>query len=492
MGIIQRQALRNAIVNFVGAFIGGISRLILPIITPTKSHLGLLNLLDSISALFMIVFNLGYNTILQRMFPNYRDEKGGHHGFLLFGFFLSLIGIVVSFLIFYFFGDYLLNSDTDLDLFHQFSFLIFPLIFFRIIFMNIDGYSRMLYQTFIGTFLDTFLNKIVVVAAIVMYALLIIDFKGFVYLYAASFCIPGILVTIFAFYKTERIILPTRQLISGEDKKRIYEYALFGILMGASGSIVLYIDQFMLTKLISMEMMGIYTQLFFAARLIIIPGNSIARIAHVVLAESWREKDMANIQSIYEKSCVNQLLLAAFLLGLGWALLDPVMTLHPKFIDFIPYKNVFLIIGSGILIEMATGVNAGIIAVTPHYRYNMYFSIGLALLAISSNYVFITYYGLIGAAIASLLSMTVINFMRWLFLYRKYQLQPFGSLFLKALIFCVLFVVGSYFLSYQAHPFVKIAINAVCLTVVFWGVVVAFGFSREINSWVHKIKNKYF
>lgn len=492
MGIIQRQALRNTIINFAGATLGGLVRMVSPIFIQNVSELGLIQLLDTISGTFVSLFSLGYNQVLVKIFPNYRNDERGHHGFLLLGLLLSLIGISISCLIYYFFGESFVKTDTDMDLYKRFGFLIFPMIFFRIVFFNIDGYAKMLYQTFIGVFLDTFLSKVFIMAAMILYVTAAISFDYFVYFYAFSFCVPGLLVLIFAFVKTKKIVLPSKELTSPAERKKIYEYILFGMLMGASGSIVLYIDNLMVAGMISFEMVAIYSLMFFAARFILIPSNAIIRIAQVVIAEAWVQQDLKTIREVYEKSCVNLLLIAVFLLGLGWTVLNIVLTLHPNYAEYAPYSYLFLILGTGIAIEMGTGVNTAIIGSSKHYKYNMYFNVILALLAIALNYFLISSYQLTGAAVASVVAMTLVNFGRWFLLYKVYQLQPFNRNFLKALLLSAAFLVLCIYIDYEAHPYVKIALNVVVLSALFWGVVVLLKLSVDINKWLLKMKHKFF
>ena len=432
---------------------------------------------------------MGYDQILIKLFPKYRDDENGHNGFLAFGIFLSLFGILLSSILFYFFGESIIKKD-DLELFRRFSILIFPLIFFRIIFYNLDGYVRMLYNTTIGVFLERFLSKVVIGACLILFGLAWISFDNLVYLYALAFCLPGIIIVVFSFYKTNKLVLPNPEIYQKSNRKKLYEYITFGLLMGASGSIVVYIDGFMITKMLSLEALGYYSIFFFAARFIIIPAQGIGRISMTILAEAWEKNDRKTIADVYQKSCVNQLLIGAFLLGLGWTLLTPALELHLKLADYAPHKIVFLILGTGLVIEMATGVNSVIIAATEKYKFNTYFNIALAAVLIVLNYFFITAYDLIGAAVASALGMTFINLLRWYFLVKNYQLQPFGKDFFKALALSLTFVVGCYFLHYQGNPILRILINTCVLTLLFWGIVVAFKLSPDVNTWLLKMKKK--
>lgn len=488
MGIIQKQALRNTIIGFFGAGVGAVSRISMPLII-TEAQIGLLQLLDAVSGIFISVFSLGFFQILARMFPRFRDDKNGHHGFLLFGIFISLVGILASWVIYYFFGEYLFHNGKDSNLMRSFSFLIFPLIFFRIIFRNLDGYANMLYNSIIGTFLDSFITKVLLLFSLAAFWLSYIDFDYLVHCFAFILCFPGAAIVVYSLWKTNKIILPHKKLIQKSNRKEIYHNMVFGILLGASGSIVLYIDSLMVNKMISMAALGVYSTFFFAARLMLIPTSSIARISGVVLADSWSNNNQKNIQEVYRKSSLNQLIIGAYLFGIGWACLDPALTFLP---DYIAGKYVFFFIGLGLLVEMSTGLNTAIIATSDKYQYNTYFNLILTILVIVLNYIFIQLYGMIGAAIASMIALIVINVARWVFLYKRYQLQPFDRTFLSAFSIAVSFILICCIVDYEAKPIIKILINFIGLTVVFWFVVIQLKISSDINDWILKMKRKFF
>ena len=492
MGIIQRQALRTTLIYFAGAAFGGIVRVVLMPLYITQTQIGLLHILDSISAVFVTLFGMGYEQILVKLFPKYRDAEKGHHGFFLFGVMLSLLGIAISFVIYFFFQDSFVNEGDDLDLFKRFGLLIFPMIFFRIIFLNIDHYARMLFNTILGVLVETLISKFIIAFALIGYVYMWFTFDELVYLYVISFCVPGVVMIIFAWRKTDRIVWPHRTIFERKERANLYQYILYGLLLGASGSLVLYIDSLMLAEMMSLKAAGIYGIFFIAARFIQIPARSIGRIAQVILAESWQKKDMENIRSVYEKSCVNQLLIASYMLGVGWACLDAALSLSPKLADYAPHQSLFLLLGFAITVDMATGVNGVIIGTSPKYKYLTYFHLGLAVLVIVFNYFLITSFDLLGAAIASLLAMGCINVARWYFLYKTFNLQPFNFNFFKAFLLSAGFITLCHFADYNVSPLVKIPVNVVVLTLLFWGLVVVMKLSPDVNNWLLKMKNKFF
>ncbi len=490
MGIIQKQALRSSLVNFIGVGFGAITRLSMPVIL-TERQIGLIQLLDSVSGFFVTIFSLGYTQILSMIFPKFRDEESGHHGFLIFGILLSILGVTVSWLIFYFFGDYYFNSTNGNDFFKAFSFLIFPLIFFRIIFRNLDGYIRMLFNTVFGVFLESFINKLLLMMSIVAFALSWINFEFLAYAFSLILCLPGLFISAFALIKTKKITLPSKELLAPSNRKLMLQYSMFGVFTGLSGSVVLYIDSLMVNKMISIEALGIYSTFYFAARLIIIPALSINRISAVILAESWKNKDMDNIQSIYEKSCLNQLILGTFLFVLGWACMDPVLSFSPKLLNYADYKFVFFFLGIGLLVEMMTGTNAAIISTSKKYKYETYFNLILAGLIIVFNYFLIKQFQVVGAAAASFLAMMLINIIRWWFLNKNYGLQPFNGRFLKAFLIAASFICLVCFVDYEAQSWVKLLVNATFITIAFWSVILGLNISPDMNNWIKKIYAKF-
>ena len=452
-----------------------------------------MTLLDAISGVFSIVFSLGFEQILNKMFPRFRDDKNGHHGFLMFGILLSLCGILLSFAIFYLTQDLFSSKNEETTkVFRSVAYLVFPLIFFRILYKNLDGYVRMLFNTVIGIFLETFLSKMVLAMGMVAFYLTWIDFEYLLYVYILNFCLPGFVLIFYAFFKTKKITMPHKDLIAPAERKKIGDYMVFGVLTGASGSIILYVDSLMVNNLVGMEMLGVYSILFFAARLLTIPAKAINRISTVVIAESWKEQNVENIQSVYEKSCLNQLLIGAFMFGVGWACLEPALSLSPNLSMYGEHTYIFFFLGLGLVVELGTGVNMGIIATSTKFRWNTYFGFGLAVLIIVFNLIFIKLFGVEGAALASMLAMIIINFLRWIFLYRVFKLQPFNQRFFLALIFSVGFILLCHFIDIEMSAIKKILIYGVALTVLFWGVVIATGISTDVNDWLRKMRNQYF
>ncbi len=433
---------------------------------------------------------MGYNLVLKKLFPKYRDNENGHAGFLVLGFLLSFIGIGLAILTFYIGEDYFLsNQETDTPIIKRYAFLIPMLIFFRIIFLNLDGYVRILYKTVIGVFLDSFLTKVTLLILLVLFAKSLVFYENFVYLYALIMALPGIIIIVYAIAKTEKIILPKKELFHKENRLR--SFVLFGILSGSSYSIVQYVDIMMIYKVIPEkpeDYVAVYSVMLFASMLIVIPAKSLNKISSVVLAESWKDNDLENIEDIYKRSCLNLLIIGGYLFIIGWSCITPALSFLP---EYQLGKYVFFFLGLGRVVELATGVNTDVIETSEKYKYNTYFNVALALIVIVLNYIFISLYGIVGAAAATLLGIIIINLLKASLLKSTYQFKVFDRQFLKASILVVGFITVISLVDYTVHPIAKMAINFSVISLIFWILVIKLKLSKDMTETYERFKNRF-
>jgi hypothetical protein len=77
------------------------------------------------------------------------------------------------------------------------------------------------------------------------------------------------------------------------------------------------------------------------------------------------------------------------------------------------------------VVDMGTGVTQQIIGTSIFWRFDFLSGLVLVVLTLPMNYWLATKWGVVGPAIADLFTFTVYNGIRWIFLYRKFKMQPF-------------------------------------------------------------------
>ena len=489
MGIIQRQTVRTTAITLVGTVVGAASQLLLPFVFSEQEQIGALAVLNAVSRIFAITFALGFAQVTLQVFSFFRDEERGHSGFLIFGVVVSLIGGLLGLASFYLFHDYFIGTGPEYQLIRSISYLIFPIIFFRIFFTNLDPYLRMLFSSVFGALWEGLILKMVILIAVLLFWLGWIDYTYTAYLYAAALCLPGLAVIVLSILKTKPIVLPRREHFTTEKRKNLMLYSFFGILGTASGVLVVSIDQVMVNKMVGTDAAGVYSVLFFAGILISIPARGLKRIAVPVLAESWKRNDQKEILDVYKKSVVNQTVVAVYLFVTGWLCIGPVLTFLP---DYTHGLYVFFFIGLAQLFDMMTGVNMEIIATSNRYRWNTYFNVLLAILVIGLNLVFIHYWGIVGAAGASALAMLLVNISRWYFLKKVYGFQPFDRSAPIAVLIGIMIVGLFELLPLNFSPIIRMLIYSLSITFIYWGIIFLLDLAPDTKKWVYKIKRKLF
>lgn len=441
MGIIIRQSIKGSIWSYVGVIIGfvTISYLYTEYLTP--EIVGLFGLLAAYAALTGSLFLLGMQGVTARMFPYFRNSKTGHSGFLFIASLVFIIGFSVFLVAYYLFKPILIESNLEKSaLFAQYVYLLIPLTFFSMAFVFFDTYNKLLYDAVSGTFFQEFLQRLLLLLIVVLFAADLMNIHQLVLAYATVVCLKGLFIFLFLFFKGEINLRPQLKFLDKKLKKEMWSVAVYSILASVGSIFVFNIDKIVINQMIDLSNTGVYTIAFYFGTLVVIPSRPLLKISGTLIADAWKKNDLAHIKEIYYKSCINQLIIGGFLFLGIWANIDNILSILGE--DYLQSKWVILFIGLGYLFDMMTGANALVIAYSKYYKVALVFVVILIVLVLSLLFFLIPIWGITGAAIAVAGALFLNNLMRYLFLYQKYKFQPFNWKFLVV----AGFYTGLYFL----------------------------------------------
>ncbi|MEI9959251.1 MAG: hypothetical protein WDM90_23725 [Ferruginibacter sp.] len=94
--------------------------------------------------------------------------------------------------------------------------------------------------------------------------------------------------------------------------------------------------------------------------------------------------------------------------------------------EYLEGSGYFFLLGMVTIIEMGTGVNSLIIGTSTYWRFELWTSILLTVLIIPLSYILTVKHGVMGPAIANIISFSIYNTIRYIFLWKKFQMQPFS------------------------------------------------------------------
>jgi O-antigen/teichoic acid export membrane protein len=189
-------------------------------------------------------------------------------------------------------------------------------------------------------------------------------------------------------------------------------------------------DTFLIVGLRGLNDAAIFAIATYVSAILEIPQRSLNSISIPVLATSWKNKDFANIKNIYHKSVSNLLAIGLLLFGLIWLNIDNLV----NFLNWVSNKEaggydaiskLIFILGLAKLIDLATGVNSQIIGTSNFWKFDFFTNLFYILLSLPLNYYLIKNYNLEGLAYSNLIALCLYNSIRFLFLYKKFKLQPY-------------------------------------------------------------------
>ena len=473
MSSIRRQSIISSVVIYIGFGIG-----LFNIYLFTKKGLfldpqfGLYNAFIAIATLMMAFANLAMPSYIYKFYPYYKDhlpvKKNDQATIALItgiiGFSIVLLaGIIFKPLIIRKFGA---NAPEIVAYYNW----IFPLGFGLMIYTILEAYTWQLHKSVLTNFLKEVLWRLFTTILIVLFATGVIDnFDLFIKLFAFSYpFIAGVLLI---------YLLTTRQIHFTFKKSKVTRRLSKSILRLCayvySGSLIFTVsfvfDSLVISSVLddALTKLAIYSVAQNIASMIQVPQRGIiaASIAH--LSQAWKDKNMALIQRIYQRSSINQLIFAGGLFSLIiLSFTDAVTTFQLKGVYLDAYY-VVIFLGLAKIIDMGTGLNAQIIGTSTYWRFEMISGVILLLVMMPLSYFMTKEYDIVGAGIANLISIIIYNSIRIIFLWKKFRFFPFSIQSLYTVLLAVACYGICYFTFIGIHGFTGMFLRSIAFILLY-------------------------
>ena len=168
--------------------------------------------------------------VTSRLFPYFRDPENGHNGFLFISLLVQLAGFLLFMLGYYAFKEILIETNLEKSrLVADYVYLLVPLTFFLLLFSFLDSYNRILYNVVLGTFLQEFFQRLLILISVVLFAIGLLTLNQLIITYAIAVCMKGVVLLIYLFFKGEINLRPKPDFISEQLRKEIIGVAFFSL-----------------------------------------------------------------------------------------------------------------------------------------------------------------------------------------------------------------------------------------------------------------------
>ena len=432
MGIIQKQGVKSSFFIMIGFLIGAVNLLVLFPLFFSKNDQGLVRAMLDIGATLSVFCTLGTLPVIYKFYPFYNHYLGPKKNELPFiTLIINLIGFGILLIIGWQQKDFIIRKLGKSPSLAQYFNYVYPYAFFLLIFYWLEAFAWGLRKGVYSNFLRETLIRILTTLLIIAFGLKYIDLTVFLTLFSLLYVIPSLLLLInliqskqFSF-KSLQISSVTRRL-----KGKMFSFALFVFAGQFFNLLARTNDTFLIVGLRGLNDAAIFAIATYVSAILEIPQRSLNSISIPVLATSWKNKDFANIKNIYHKSVSNLLAIGLLLFGLIWLNIDNLV----NFLNWVSNKEaggydaiskLIFILGLAKLIDLATGVNSQIIGTSNFWKFDFFTNLFYILLSLPLNYYLIKNYNLEGLAYSNLIALCLYNSIRFLFLYKKFKLQPY-------------------------------------------------------------------
>ncbi|WP_420574765.1 lipopolysaccharide biosynthesis protein [Kordia sp.] len=438
---VSSQTLKFSIINYIGAAIGIVSTLF--IYPNDKEFLGIMRYIFDGSQILMAFFVFGTSQSLVNYFPRFKDSAEKRNIFFSSTLLIVLINTIIFSTVFILLVRPLAGLAGYNHTFHYLEYSIIVGLAYAIMDIckrQVSNYKKIA----IPTVLERFSVKLFFPTIFLLLLSGIIDVDTGKYIYVICFMI----IMIVALWYAKKVAniqfnFNTKKVFNRSFRKEYAKYSIFAFFSILGSMLAFKIDGLMVPNLIepehaegltqfvsnstAMTANGTYSIGVVLAATLAIPAIGLYTIYSPIITEYIAKDDIFSLGKKYQE--VSKLLFAigGFLLCCIFLGVDDLFSILPTRENLIDTIPVILILSFNVVIDMSTSFNSHILLYSKYYRFNMVAIAILVVLNISLNIYFIKYlnWGIEGAAYATLISMTLYNSVKLIFIYTKYKIQPF-------------------------------------------------------------------
>lgn len=465
MGIIQRQGINNAIISYLGIGIGFLNILILQPIMLTPEEIGLTRILFSTATLIATIFPLGFNGVVIKFLPKYRNKENYHNGFLGFVIFSSMFIFLLTILIFKFLEPWIISKYSNSKLFLDFKNYILPFSFFIGISGILNVYLFASFKSTFPTFINDFFLRIYMTLLVSVYFIKLINLEVFIQLFVGGYLIQLCVLLVYIFkHEKIKVLKIRKEVFKKAELKLMLSFAASMSLITICNMALKSIDIIMLGSYVSLSQVAVYSIGFLVAGFIELPASAIGKIADSKISDSFQKGDLLNINKIYTDS-------TKILLTLGCLLFILININSKDLISFLPLKysaatDVIFLISISSLSNMATGINSSILFYTNQTKWGTILLVLLLILMILLNLYLIPKYGINGAGASVAISFILFNFFKFILIKNLFKFNPYTTYSLHVVAFSILLYLASYPISF-ANALVTIVIKSALVVLAY-------------------------
>lgn len=494
MSQIRKRSLKAAVWIYVGFLIGAVNTYFLTHKSWfTTDQNGLTRVMIDISILICGFSTLGVTTYLFKFFPYYKDNiedrKNDILGLALMvaltGFVLTSIGLIAI-------EPLVVRKFSEKSiLLVEYFYWCLPMACFILLYNILESYAYGYHQGVLTSLLKETVLRFYTFVVIVLKVLGFISFNTFIILFAFQYALIVIILAVYLKINNQLWINFKTSRVTSKYRKKIISVMGLTFIVAVVMVLRSSIDGIVLAAKQDLGKVGIFGLAAYMVSVMQAPFRSMVAVTIPILSRAWKSKDVKEINRIYKRSSINLLTFSLLVFFCIWLNFDQAIHFFGINPEYLEGKWVFFILGMVTMIEMGSGVNAQIIGTSVYWRFELWTSILLTALIIPLSYTLTVRYGIIGPAIANIISFSIYNYIRFHFLWKKFNMQPFS----RKTIEVILVAVGAYFVTHFAlqslQGLAALILNPLLFSTLFITLVYQLNISPDVKPVLYSMKNRF-
>tara|TARA_B100000963_G_scaffold212009_1_gene184752 strand:- start:4978 stop:6441 length:1464 start_codon:yes stop_codon:yes gene_type:complete len=487
MGIITRQSIYNVISIGFAFIIGAVNMLFLYPSFPGKEFQGLVIALLANSNLIQPFISFGVQHTLIKFFSD-ASSKDQQDRLLWFSLFIPLLVLILLTPFYIYFNKEILNFLSNENiLVSKLPFLIILISISTAYFEIFFSWLRIQLKSVFGNFLKEVYPRLLTFLLLILYALKFIDLDTFIIYLICGYYLRLIIIMIYSF----SIYLPSFNGFIPSSWRNMLRYSSLIFLSGAAASFILDIDKSMIFSLTSDANVAYYAVAIYVAAIIEAPGRAMFQITSPLVARALNKNEKTTLENLLKKSSLNLFIVSGFVfLLINLNLIDFYQIINQE--GYSSAIGVVIIVSLGKLFSMSMGCLNNIIINSKKYYYVFWFSVISAILAVILNYFMIQSYGIIGAALATLIVITIVNLSKIILVHFLFKIHPYSAKTVSILINLIIIYLIVYFVPSLLNPWLSISLRSFLILGLFIIPLIIFKWSDEIETLLKEIRKKLY
>ncbi len=496
MSSIRRQSIISSMVIYIGFAVGLLNTYFFTKQgTFTEAEYGLTTIFIAIATMMSAFATMAMPSYIFKFHPYYNDNLPPRkNDMITWALLVSLVGFVLVMIAGWTLKHLVIKKfGTNTPQLVAYYYWIFPLGLGLTIYTVLEAYAWSLHKSVLTNFFREVQWRLFTTVLIVLFVNNIIkDYDLFIKIFAFSY--PSIALSLLAYLViTKKIHFTfTVSKVSRRYFKKIL--ALCSFVYG--GTLIFTISQVFDTIVIASLLeegsakAGIFGLATIVTSIIQAPQRGIISASIPHLSKAWKDKNMDLLQKVYQRSSINLLIFACGIFLLIWLnFTDGIITfgVKPSYLDA---AWIFFLLGLTKIIDMGTGVNAQIIGTSTYWRFELVSGVILLSVMLPLTYILTRQYGLIGPAIAALISISIYNIIRIIFLWKKFRLFPLTIQSLYTLLLAGGCYAVCYWVFKDMHGFAGLFIRSIVFIALYATGVISMKLSPDIQPVVQTIKKR--